>query len=100
MPWNDENKSKRPPAKVGFINRVLVNKILFAIVANSILISVLMIIFVIWDYIGEQVAYKTVATGATLIGGGILFSFVNDYFGSKTNLFDDHITRTEKKNEA
>ena len=84
MPWKDENNSPNKSMKIGLINRAAVNKFLFILVAGSILISIFMIIFTIWDYIGEEIAYKTVATGSTLIGGGILFSFVNDYFGSKT----------------
>ena len=70
--------------KIGLINRAGVNKFLFVLVAGSILVSVFTAIFAIWDYFGEEVAWKTVATCATLIAGGILFSFVNDYFGSKT----------------
>jgi len=84
MAWKEENNTRKKLMKIGLINRAAVNKFLFALVACSILISVFMIIFLIWDYVGEEIACKTVATCATLIGGGILFSFVNDYFGSKT----------------
>ena len=84
MPWKKQQNTTGNHLKIGIINRAAVNKFLFSLVAASILISVFMIIFAIWDYIGEEIAHKTVATCATLIGGGILFSFVNDYFGSKT----------------
>lgn len=84
MAWKEKNNPSSQHMKIGLINRSAVNKFLFALVACSILISVFMIIFAIWDYVGEEMAYKTVATCATLISGGILFSFVNDYFGSKT----------------
>ena len=84
MPWIKSQAHSDHRTKVGLINRSAVNKFLFALVSSSIVISVFMIIFAIWDYVGYEIAHKTVATCATLIGGGILFSFVNDYFGSKT----------------
>ena len=94
MAWKEEEITPTKQPKVGLINRAAVNKFLFALVASSILVCVFMIIFAIWDYIGEEVAYKTVATGATVIGGGILFSFVNDYFGSKTISTQDYTKTT------
>lgn len=94
MAWKDESKTPASHPKIGLINRAAVNKFLFGLVAVSILICVCMIIFAIWDYVGEEVAYKTVATGTTLIGGGILFSFVNDYFGSKTISTQDYANNT------
>ncbi len=84
MTWNEEKNTNEKRIKIGLINRTAVNKFLFSIVASSIVISVFMIIFAIWDYVGYEIAHRTVATGITMIGGGILFSFVNDYFGSKT----------------
>ena len=84
MPWIKSQAHSDSRTKVGLINRAAVNKFLFALVSSSIVISVFMIIFAIWDYVGYEIAHKTVATCTTLIGGGILFSFVNDYFGSKT----------------
>lgn len=84
MAWKDVRKSTDNSPKIGLINRAGVNKCLFTLVAGSILVSVFIIIFAIWDYIGEEIACKTVATCATLIAGGILLSFINDYFGSKT----------------
>ncbi len=83
-----ENDQKPNQPKAGIINRIAVNRFLFGVVASSIVISVFMIIFAIWDYVGYEIAHRTVATGITMIGGGILFSFVNDYFGSKM-LTDD-----------
>ena len=84
MIWKKETNQAGDPSRIGMINRIAVNKFLFALVAGSIVISVFMIVFAIWDYVGYEIAHRTVATGITMIGGGILFSFVNDYFGSKT----------------
>ena len=94
MAWKDKHDSASKHPKIGLINRTAVNKFLFSLVAVSILVSVFMIIFAIWDYVGEEVAHKTVATAATVIGGGLLFSFVNDYFGSKTVENGDSTTNT------
>lgn len=88
--WTGSEESSRkstdpekPTLKVGVINRVAVQKLLFSLVGTAILIAVFVSILAIWDYVGAAIAYKTVATLATLIAGGAAFSWSNDYFGSR-----------------
>lgn len=83
MPWKNKSTAGAKLPKIGLVTRAGVNGFLFMLVAGSIVVSALMIILAIWDYLGEEVVCKAVATCATLIGCGILFGFANDYFGSK-----------------
>lgn len=67
----------------GLLEKSTINRMLFILVAISLVFSVVMVILAIWDYVGRDVAWKTVATCGTIIGGGVLFSKINDYFGER-----------------
>lgn len=64
----------------GYISNGKVKAILFSVISLSIFISVMVIILAIWDYIGHEVASKVVGTLGAIIGGGMLFSWVNTMF--------------------
>ena len=65
----------------GYISNGKVKASLFTVISVSILVCVMMIILSIWGYVGKDVASKVVGTLATIIAGGILFSWVNNIFG-------------------
>lgn len=81
---NNNDAPKAPLTKVGIIERKTVNKLLSSLVGFAIVIAVFISILAIWDYVGADVAYKTVATLGTLIAGGVAFGLSNDYFGARS----------------
>ncbi len=82
----EEKESWRLPnseiKKGGFVDKKRVKSFLFIVISLSLFISIMIIILAIWDYVGQDFAYKAVATLATLITGLVAFSWINDYFGS------------------
>ena len=66
----------------GVLNPHSVRKALFALSAACVLACVVMSILAIWDYVGNDAAFKMLASCGVLVGGGLLFELLNHKFGS------------------
>ena len=66
----------------GVIDANRVRKALFVLASICVGACVVISILAIWDYVGNQAAFKFLASCAVLVGGGILFEQLNRAFGS------------------
>ena len=65
----------------GVIDPHKVRRLLFALASTCVAACVLVSILAIWDYVGNQSAYKFLASCAVLVAGGTLFEILNRTFG-------------------
>ena len=70
----------------GVLNPNGVRKALFALSALCVLACVVMSILAIWDYVGNQAAFKMLASSGVLFAGGLLFELLNHKFGAALEL--------------
>ncbi len=84
-PLPEKALSKRKPSKRGVVDANRVRKGLFVLASLCVGACVLISILAIWDYVGNQSAFKFLASCAVLVGGGVLFEVLNRWFGSALN---------------
>ncbi len=73
-------KRRRKPI-TGIIDPNRVRKGLFALSSACVGACVVISILAIWDYVGNQAAFKSLASCAVLVAGGGLFEILNRTFG-------------------
>lgn len=59
-------------------------RILFALTAISIVVAILVSVLAIWDYIDSDIAFRTIATIAVVLVGGMAFSAAYEQLINKT----------------
>jgi len=57
---------------------------LYIITASCIFVAAAVCVLAIWDYVGAEVAWKTVATVAVVLIGAMAFSSTNEQLGENT----------------
>lgn len=72
---------RSPLPKRGVLPPRQVRKLLFAMSSVCVLACVVVSILAIWDYVGNDAAFKMLASCGVLIGGGMLFELLNARFG-------------------
>ena len=72
---------RRETSKAGVIDPGKVKTALFILSSGCVAICVVMSILAIWDYVGNDAAFKMIASSGVLGAGAVLFDLLNRKFG-------------------
>ncbi|MCK4912767.1 MAG: hypothetical protein KAS05_03490 [Candidatus Omnitrophica bacterium] len=65
----------------GYLNPLKVKKFSFFIITLCILFSVVVSILAIWDFAGQDVLYRTLATLGVIALSCVFFTLINENYG-------------------